>query len=302
VDTYSIAVLQIAPCTDGHFGRKRSAIAIPDEETKENEVSVQNLCFLPKAWAPYFLAPLSPWQALQTFNKLLETTPSVHKAGFEFVGTWLSIASTHDADATDAILKAKWQNPPAEQKMITWMQKRTLFVNDMPATAMASPGFLLDLQECFNKALETVAALRPVSEAAATKKYTPAELQRLRAACSLLLLEMEMALPIFHEQLLTEGHTKKGTELVLAQALQPRGAARIHVSSAHITLAVRESIVLAGLLNSGYNPTCISAHSLRASGAMALQLNDVGEDHIKKIGFLVKLHLAYLQSRSDLFP
>jgi integrase len=57
-----------------------------------------------------------------------------------------------------------------------------------------------------------------------------------------------------------------------------------HVSSSHITLAVRESVVLAGLLNSGYNPTRVSAHSLRASGAMALRLNNVGEDLIKKLG------------------
>jgi integrase len=57
-----------------------------------------------------------------------------------------------------------------------------------------------------------------------------------------------------------------------------------HVSSSHITLAVRESVVLAGLLNSGYNPTCVSAHSLRASGAMALRLNNVGEALIKKLG------------------
>jgi hypothetical protein len=40
----------------------------------------------------------------------------------------------------------------------------------------------LDPQECFNKALETVAALKPAAEA---KTYTIAELQRLRAACSL---------------------------------------------------------------------------------------------------------------------
>jgi integrase len=57
-----------------------------------------------------------------------------------------------------------------------------------------------------------------------------------------------------------------------------------HISSAQITLAVRESVVLAGLLNSGYSPTRVSAHSLRASGAMALRLNGVGEDLIKKLG------------------
>jgi hypothetical protein len=36
-----------------------------------------------------------------------------------------------------------------------------------------------------------------------------------------------------------------------------------HVSSAHITLAVRESVILGGLLNCGYSPSRVSAHSLR---------------------------------------
>jgi hypothetical protein len=67
-----------------------------------------------------------------------------------------------------------------------------------------------------------VAALRPPSETAATRRYTPAEMQRLRAACSLTVPEMETSLPAFHEQLLTEGRTKKGTEAVLAQVLRPR--------------------------------------------------------------------------------
>jgi hypothetical protein len=49
-------------------------------------------------------------------------------------------------------------------------------------------------------------------------------------------------------------------------------------------LAVRESVVLSGLLNLGYSVARVSAHSLRASGAMALGLDDVGEDLIKKLG------------------
>jgi hypothetical protein len=57
-----------------------------------------------------------------------------------------------------------------------------------------------------------------------------------------------------------------------------------HVTSKNITLTVRESVVLSGLLNSGYSPSRVSAHSLRASGAMALRLNDVGEYFIKKLG------------------
>jgi hypothetical protein len=43
-----------------------------------------------------------------------------------------------------------------------------------------------------------------------------------------------------------------------------------HITSSDITLAVRESVVLSGLLTCGYSPSRVSAHSLRASGAMAL--------------------------------
>jgi integrase len=57
-----------------------------------------------------------------------------------------------------------------------------------------------------------------------------------------------------------------------------------HVTATDVTRAVRESVVLGGLLNSGYSPTRVSAHSLRASGAMALKLNGVDGDLIMKMG------------------
>jgi hypothetical protein len=41
-----------------------------DDDVEDNDwpkVSVQNVCFVPKAWAAHFLAPISPWQALHTF-------------------------------------------------------------------------------------------------------------------------------------------------------------------------------------------------------------------------------------------
>jgi hypothetical protein len=57
-----------------------------------------------------------------------------------------------------------------------------------------------------------------------------------------------------------------------------------HITSTDITRAVRESVILSGLLNSGYSPARVSAHSLRASGAMALKLNGVDGDLIMKLG------------------
>jgi hypothetical protein len=71
-----------------------------------------------------------------------------------------------------------------------------------------------------------------------------------------------------------------------------------HVTTADITLAVRKSVVLGGLLNSGYSLSRVSAHSLRASGAMALRLNNVGEDLIKKLGrWSSSTWLTYIHSQ-----
>jgi hypothetical protein len=72
-------------------------------------------------------------------------------------------------------------------------------------------GPALDPQECFNKALETMAALKPSQEA---KKYSQAELQRLRAACSLTVAGMEAGLPNLHAKILEEGRTTKGIKVV----------------------------------------------------------------------------------------
>jgi hypothetical protein len=56
------------------------------------------------------------------------------------------------------------------------------------------------------------------------------------------------------------------------------------VTTADITLDLRESVILSGLLDSGYSPLRVSAHSLQASGAMALRLINVGKDFIKQLG------------------
>jgi hypothetical protein len=55
----------------------------------------------------------------------------------------------------------------------------------------------LDPQQCFNKAMETVAALKSGPE---NKKYSVSELQHLREAYLLTVGKMRTSLPIFHEQ------------------------------------------------------------------------------------------------------
>jgi hypothetical protein len=195
---------------------------LDDEQDERPSVSVQNLCYVPKAWAAHFLAPMTPFKALGVFRSLMASIPAADHDDFNFIEAWLLVACTHTATAPgESTLTAKWQRPHLDRTVLHWIQRHSQHVNQMPAPGMGAAGPPvggLDPQECFNKALETVAALKPVSE---TKKYTTAELQRIRAACSLTVAEMETCLPPFHARLLAEGRTKRGTEAVLAQALRP---------------------------------------------------------------------------------
>jgi hypothetical protein len=203
---------------DRTVGGTRAGIFDSDEEEEQPKVSVQKLVMIPKAWAPYFLEPQSPWEALQTYQTLLRTIPEDKRDSFDFIEAWLSVACTHDVKKDESVLKAKWQNPHADRRMLEWMLRHTRFVNSVPMMMGPGGGTSLDPQECFNKALETVAALKPTAE---VKRYSDSELRRLRAACSLSEPEMLTSLPPFHQQLLAEGRTKRGAEAVLAQALRP---------------------------------------------------------------------------------
>jgi hypothetical protein len=69
-----------------------------------------------------------------------------------------------------------------------------------------------------------------------------------------------------------------------------------HVTSPYIVSTVREAARLTHLTTHGYDLKRIGAHSLRASGAMAMKLNQVDADTIMKVGrwtsstFLIYIH------------
>lgn len=72
----------------------------------------------------------------------------------------------------------------------------------------------------------------------------------------------------------------------------------IHIASQHIVATVREAACLTGLTDHGYAIKCISAHSLRASGTMALKLNGVDADTIMKVGrWTSSIFLIYIHSQ-----
>jgi hypothetical protein len=101
------------------------------------------------------------------------------------------------------------------------MERHTQYVNAIlfglqASTTIAAAGSL-DPQTCFDKAMDTITALKPTAE---TKKYSIAERQHLWATCSLSVAEMATGLPELYGNLLAEGRSKRGTESVLANALR----------------------------------------------------------------------------------
>jgi hypothetical protein len=208
-------------------GDQQTIVMVEDEDenaavaTGAYTASVQRLGYVPRAWAAYFLEPLSPWQALEKIRGLVTTIPLSQRASFDYLMDWGKAACMKRADnAEGSVLRARWQNPHPERRVLAWMQRHTRLTNalpiDMPVNIASTGG--LDPQQCFDKAMETVAALKAGPE---NKKYSTSELQRLRAACSLTVGEMSSDLPELHEKLLAEGRTKRGSEAVLAQALRP---------------------------------------------------------------------------------
>ena len=98
------------------------------------------------------------------------------------------------------------------------MLRHTVFVNSISLALGPLANESLKLQEHFEKALETVAALKPAYK---TRKYNNVELRCLIAPCSLTEAELVTSLPFFHKKLMSEGHTKRGTDAVLTQELHP---------------------------------------------------------------------------------
>jgi len=56
------------------------------------------------------------------------------------------------------------------------------------------------------------------------------------------------------------------------------------MTNEHINNIVKKSVLALGLNENGYSAKLVSSHSLRAGGAMAMKLNGIDRDTIRKVG------------------
>lgn len=90
-------------------------------------------------------------------------------------------------------------------------------------------------------------------------------------------------------------HTKNPDMEISAYFPTPSQQAK-HIMSSDINAQVKQAVRSLGLAGSGFHPTLVSSHSLRAGGAMAMKLNGIDRDTIRKFGrwssdtFLMYIH------------
>jgi hypothetical protein len=100
---------------------------IQGDETKDEDpthplVEVTTLCFIPKAWAAYFLDQCSPYEAFGRYKKLIATVPAGIQDKFRYMEAWMRAACIETAPhQEDSMLIAKWQAPVIDRKVNTWM-------------------------------------------------------------------------------------------------------------------------------------------------------------------------------------
>lgn len=90
-------------------------------------------------------------------------------------------------------------------------------------------------------------------------------------------------------------HSKSNSSPIISTYFDKKGVGK-PLQSNHINHAIKNAVKALSLDKKGFPPRSVSSHSLRAGGAMAMHLNDVPRDTIRKMGrwssdtFLMYIH------------
>ena len=207
---------------------------------QEERVKVPFLQYLPAAWAPYFLAPQSPEQAMRTW-RLLEATNTTHRQGLvtNQVTKWLAAACVRvgqvGAYRTRSKLHLAWAPSQGafDRELTRWAVRRlSPFVTVAPP-AIPPPMLVGALPPRVGDAGDPAAGGVPCGmppmgavamvpyEARETKVYSPLEHERIRMACGLDPANYEAGRPPIYATILAEGRSMVKVEAVLQKFMAP---------------------------------------------------------------------------------
>jgi hypothetical protein len=87
-------------------------------------VEVTTLCFIPKAWAAYFLDQCLPNEAYPSYKWLIATIPTALQDQFHYMEAWMKTACLLVALSNNSMMMSKWQAPMIDRKVNMWMERR----------------------------------------------------------------------------------------------------------------------------------------------------------------------------------
>ena len=207
---------------------------------QEERVKVPYLQYLPAAWAPYFLAPQSPEQAMRTWSAL-ERTNVTRQHGLATTGVtkWLAAACVRNgsvgANRSRSKLHMAWVPCLGifDRELTRWAVRRlspflTVAPPVIPPMLVGAP------VHGTGDAGQPAAGVMPYGmppvvgaatmmpyEARETKVYSPLEHERIRMACGLDPANYEAGRPPIYAIILAEGRSMVKVEAVLQKFMAP---------------------------------------------------------------------------------
>lgn len=150
---------------EAHYGAHETLLApwageVAADAEPGTYVILCRLAYVPMEWAPYFLDPMTPWQAIKTIGTLRDTLPEGDRHIADPLLNWAQLAATRRRTSGRGSVISRmaipWQPVNPDRKLVRWAarQMRNIVAESAP------PPITLDPQECYNKACETLAAVR----------------------------------------------------------------------------------------------------------------------------------------------
>jgi hypothetical protein len=187
--------------------------------TVPNTVQLARLCPIPHAWAAYFLDSKSPFDAWRMGCRLIATLDTADERDRVLpFANWLQAACVKRglgaADRRFSSLDVQWAALAPDARVVRWASSRLAPYKKPSAALPTVPPGVPMLSPIAMAAGATVAAM-------AAKEYSPLEVQRIQAACSLAPAIYEAELPEVFTRMLEEGRTKIRTQAVMRELLNP---------------------------------------------------------------------------------
>ena len=218
---------------NAHYGVGANRVMVEGEDlllsVAEGEagrtVWVPRLQYLPRAWAPYFMAAMTPEQAMRLMRQLINgLTTEVQRETVTVLERWCAAACTRSGPIGTPRARIKlhisWASPALamDRSLSRWgARKMAPFTKVLAPVVPAAAA----LGVAVGAAPPPAGPMPGYFEPSKEKIFSPGEQERIRLACGLVPANYEPGRPAIYAAMLAEGRSLPKIEAVLQQFLAP---------------------------------------------------------------------------------